>query len=769
MTIDNKLESWNSKFNKWVDNYNKEVIHGQHNPTNNLARKIDLYEKNGAWFKSRFSNIGLVGLNVFFIASNVTGIALTILLIPIRIPLNFGARVLKFAILKTRVDLPGATFRRSILKSLPGFIEESKTFKIIGIRIKNISILSAGVFTSLATGFISVKANLWLYHKLGLAKITHLTKEDRERAILDHAKKQDHSLEKLQQKKFDKKVKKEAIKLMHQKAYGKNHYETKLEACGKNRDKRLVLNYILDENPKIKKSLEEATIQKRKTTLKELEDNQGKPLDHAKLQYIQNNYWRVNLKEYVLNKFNKYKDSDHWNFNQERFKKHEQEYYKWNLTAEQESEIINQVIEDINDSTNAETAEKNAKKFILNKQKALRQKLLFIEQRCEEFDQRIHKVLSSKNEKYVPEIATSESLQAIYTREKALYKVEEAIAKASDVGCENGILSIDRIEEIIDNQVYSFSDDDKEYLQKFALTALDLLEDRKNKSIQEVDERPLFLAIEDIYKKKNSVIHELICDFSSSKFKQFHPYNTDGSQRNNYSNPKFDVLEKNREKELNTIKGLLFKSDSANPKKEEYTGVKIWDVYTTITRSEIKEKELEVDKTITRREIEKKELEELMEYRDSNQVQIYKVKIELNEFEKNPKVIFPKSPPEKRLSSNEKFKTVDGKLVNVSGYGRLPKHEFTFKELDTLKDEMKKVHLKAAAKYKYNRKALSEAYDVSNVGKNDSKTGSEALFWQARQDMALRQVPADKKFGKYLKAASKYIEETQAGLDKQDL
>lgn len=556
--IDTKPKNLSGK----IDNFNKELKHGQYDPLKHLADKMHDWSENGSWAKARGANFGLIGCAIGEVVLNTVRIGLNSIFSPIAIPLHLGARFTRFVVLKTRTDGEENTFKRRILKGLPGFIEKSNTFKSIGRAAFRIAKLVIAIFASLTIGFISVKANLWIFHKLGLVSVSHFANEDRKKIILDYVKEMEGTpIEKVLSEKFEHKVTQQATLQLRKQIFGENIFRGRIEN-----------EHIWDQNSRLKEALREATIQKRKASVAALVERLGRSIDNVQFEIeIKQPYWGTVIvpekqkeiskhsnqaiekyKEYVSNKFIR-------NFDVKNLEEFEKEYYNWNLTYEEVHHILNEEIEKINDPTNSEIAAAEAEKFLMNLQNTPRRKLMRKEFISDQMDKRISEILKKKEEKidhdfaegkwdekiakirnselqrfkgktsfshewtdqfnsHVKKLIKAERLQAVYAREKALILAEKAITKASDIEKDN--LPNEKVDEIINKQAYAFTDDEKVYLRNFALTAFNNLVEQSKIIKEMAKKRPMILPAEAIYKNKNMVMRELLNEFPLSKFQR---------------------------------------------------------------------------------------------------------------------------------------------------------------------------------------------------------------------------------------------------------
>lgn len=523
-------------------------------------KRMNALDKEGKQAQTALGNFRTLGLDLGGFFFNIVKTPFTTAAQPGGLIFRTGINAVDEVVHFTRLDSENAVFRRKLVRVLPKIISYVPSPADLGRTIVNVFRYALAFFASLTVGFISVDANIWVHHKLGLICNSDLVQEDRKEAILNAAQKTEgKSLKEDFKDTFTRNADLKAKQKLRNQVIGNNQYKSyKVEYKGHPIQERRI---ILDENCEFRKSMSDATQKKRIAAKEEIEKASGQNLTENDLERIKNKYWK-NLSEPFDFAINDKLDADYQEFlskyfnwknvaynadcppclsfkSPRHFEAYTEEYYKWNLTADEVKEIQRkfgwapltqfdafgrqQGIEDLFDKRyipdfladdQIDAAYKEAENFLIEKSKKRQQKQLKKENKCAELDKRVANALTAKEEELNRKL-TIQEISNVNETTKAVIEIERKILKLSQELKRN--VAREEVDLLIKNHGYEFNPNETMSLQQFGLIALETLELREE-DLKAAKTRPPFMPLEHYYELKNMSARELKREVPFSKF-----------------------------------------------------------------------------------------------------------------------------------------------------------------------------------------------------------------------------------------------------------
>ncbi|WP_042243783.1 hypothetical protein [Neochlamydia sp. S13] len=711
MTIENMT---GSTFSSWFHSH----------PLDSLMNKISKWEKKGAAGRARVANLGVLALDLQGVFCNTLRFPLIALILPASSMVSTGASLARRVISLTRVDRPAATFRRKCMQVLPIVVSHCPTARDLGKSILKIVNYSLGFFSSLIVGFISVKANLWIHHQLGLICNPELAKQKRKSKAIMHLKKIECT------KPYRKRIRKRIDE----------HTEEKL------REHLLAPSSAIKEGllgkSRLCLAIEEATKKKREEAKINYEKQRGRALGSAEWDLIKAKYWKNLTDPFV---FKKELEPDfhpfltyYFNWRSEGIVKNQPFafkslslyhaymacYYRWNLTPEEVSQTISSII-----------LPREKKKARIEATRDTYYALYFHtvlkEQKCIDYDRRIEKALQAKA-KEQRKILSAGEIEAIDQEIKAFIKAQETLLEAARV---NQNLSMAKIHYIIENQAYEFNEAARKELEDFALQASHHLKQRMTAATAEVvkrlrraKDRKDFSSIEHFSKLKDIVTRQLNRLFTSSSFKNTaYDLKNDKTIDQAIMESAKNAVECQVESRLAQSNAQSLSSQDREILKKHYEKIEVPRLYEQLwlrkynkNFSLLENRRGQAFHKIMKRMHERSDGKrvlfkqwikrvDLPEGHESN-LPIDNKAIRPDKNYADVTIIIPENEDINSaqiiFKGHERMRNANAEYMD----GRLSTTEFTFKELEKLVRQSKKVFKKVAARYRFNKTRIRETY-----------------------------------------------------------
>ena len=472
---------------------------------NKLMLRMDKWEKKDGWrsgAKARGANFGVLGIDLTLLFHSIIKVPVYAATQPVTMLIYAGATLtnkLMLTLVKydwVNIDKKENESHRKILQVLPKIIDNAPTVIDLTQTILNIVKYAIGFFSSLTVGFISVNANIWVHHKLGLVCNPEMAKQDRKDSIISAAQNvEDSSLA----DPYIGKIKKEKREV--QEILGVKLSSREIKKIKTTLDKGI--NYEeIDKKGLVKAAIDKATNEKRNAVLEELEQQRGEPLSYIEKKLISDGFWKIlsapfefkindelpkeyqtflhryfnwkvilprnaNPKDY-LNEAKYFPQPFAFKADTEETKDHRnaymKEYYLWNLTPEEVDEVKESIYtEECKQSAVAQVEKKHA-----DHENEIKNEKLEKESKYAVLDERITNALAAR----------ADEKKKIKKWMKACIAVEKAILNETIKTKQQ--LSQETIDQIIKKQNYAFDEKDEQKFHQFAVQAPEIPENKMN-------------------------------------------------------------------------------------------------------------------------------------------------------------------------------------------------------------------------------------------------------------------------------------------------
>lgn len=491
---------------------------------------------------ARLANFGVLLLDLGGIFFNGIKAPLVAAVQPAAAFVHAGAGITDGIVRLTKLDTLEAASRRKLIQVLPTITKYVPSIADLGRTILNVAKYAIGFFSSLIIGFISVEANIWVHHKLGLICNPELAKKDRKNSILNYARQlEGRSLKTDCKNRYKAKVEKKVRKIIERQVSGYNQYITYQEVFKRKPIQRR--DIVLDDNNKIKAALDEATHKKREAAKAELEKASGHKLTEDDIELIKAKYWKKlsdpfafeinddlapHYQEFLSKYFNWKKEPKGDVTTEPRclpfksqdcFREYLNDYNKWNLTEDEIKVVLARIDKSINKKDYIAVTFAEAENSLVASKKKNNRKIVEIEKECAELDERVTAALAAKQEQLNRKLTIQETVN-VNTKEKQLLKTEHQIIAASK-GIGRNLSWEESEKELIrisNELMCEFSDDEKTKLQTFALTALETAQLKAKDILKAAKKRPALMPLEHHYELKNMAMRQLQREFPQSIF-----------------------------------------------------------------------------------------------------------------------------------------------------------------------------------------------------------------------------------------------------------
>ncbi|MBN9377732.1 MAG: hypothetical protein BGO14_11610 [Chlamydiales bacterium 38-26] len=231
-----------------------------------LMKSMEAKSRTGFGWKARVLNFAVLGLDFSGFFLNALATPALIAVQPLSMAAYGAAWAGNRVICASKIDKPEGAYRRKLSRGLQQIMRALPNPQNLGKVVLNVVKFATAFFASLCVGFVSLKASLWIHHRLGLICLPRLAKKDREESILKTAQKR------------------EGRSLVHafqaQSALNKTHIQKKLRK-----------DFLLKEGL-LPKAIEEATNKKRVTAKIQIQAQLGREFNPQEWQQMQDFFWR---------------------------------------------------------------------------------------------------------------------------------------------------------------------------------------------------------------------------------------------------------------------------------------------------------------------------------------------------------------------------------------------------------------------------------------------------------------------------------------------
>lgn len=377
---------------------------------NRWMGKIQKWNKQKAWsgkLKARGANVVILSLDLGGMFFNLIKAPFLTATQPAGTAAYSGISLVDRLIRLSKPHTYKAKTRRKFLQTFPKIQKHIPTVIDLARTVEKVFKYVAAFFLSLTFGFLFVGVTLRVYHHLGLISISRFAKKDRERSILNTAKRMEgSSLRKARferyagdQKSYEKKIEAEVEKKLREKVFGHTEYLSTAELLANDEisqdivkraikiayENRLnpeehpeitqedfenlylkMLNAKPDPNSQIRIAINEATKKKRNKSKALEEQKLGRALKSKEFEQIQWRFWKTNLSqpfacesdgnfsqenEKFLSRYFNWQDHKNGNpkfqcfpfKSQQHFEDYLKEYYRWNLTPVEAKKVLKKV------------------------------------------------------------------------------------------------------------------------------------------------------------------------------------------------------------------------------------------------------------------------------------------------------------------------------------------------------------------------------------------------------------------------------------------
>lgn len=487
-----------------------------------LMKNMERFEREGATGEVKKCNLKIIALDFFHMVNHTFQTAVLIPALPFTTLVSATASTIGGISRLRRLDQPNAASARKLSQKISKFIKKIPSPVDVLHVIVKIAKFAIALFAAMTVGFISVKANIWIHHKLGLICNPMLAKNERKMSVIKAAKKREGCLLK---KQYHQKIEQEIYTRTESTLRSKtmDSMVGDLENEGESGEEK-------DPVTSIQNVIERATQEKRQLAKAASEIKLQRELTNDEIDLIKIKYWK-NLSDPFAIDFDQplseelrdfLSDIFYWedrqahstliyspgfNFKSSKhYEKYLENYYEWNLTpAEAESALATMAFP--KDERNA--LESDVKKALY---KERRLKTLETIKR-EFYSQALEKRMTDE----IAQNSNGASKNEIISYIKALVQVENLILKQT---LNNEPLGIIQINEIIDNQEYVFSVNDRAQLQDFAQNAVEEIDKRRQEIIKELKRRLKYfrtqkdmLPVEHFYELKTLAMNQLTREY----------------------------------------------------------------------------------------------------------------------------------------------------------------------------------------------------------------------------------------------------------------